>query len=166
MDHVQTISIQQVAKPARQVIIKRGIHANDYFDYCSEVGCHVWETLANMDSLLGEPVCLWLPDAYKKPQTSIYVQGVEVAIGHSQKIPEGFDIISLPAALYLAFQGEPFKEEDYAQAILAVQRFMDCYDPSAIGCQWDDENPRIQLEPRSQRGYIELRAVKPLTVNG
>ena len=25
---------------------------------------------------------------------------------------------------------------------------------------WDDTNPRIQLEPRGERGYIELRAVQ------
>lgn len=25
---------------------------------------------------------------------------------------------------------------------------------------WDDNNPRIQLEPRGNRGYIELKAVK------
>ncbi len=37
------------------------------------------------------------------------------------EIPEGFDVISLPAAEYLAVQGEPFREEDYSQAILAVQ---------------------------------------------
>ena len=37
---------------------------------------------------------------------------------------------------------------------------MEEYDPTVIGYQWDDENPRIQLEPRGERGYIELRAVK------
>lgn len=37
---------------------------------------------------------------------------------------------------------------------------MDSYDPSVIGYRWDKENPRIQLEPRGARGYIELRAVR------
>ena len=27
-----------------------------------EVGCDVWVTLLSMDSLCGEPVCLWLPE--------------------------------------------------------------------------------------------------------
>ena len=26
--------------------------------------------------------------------------------------------------------------------------------------EWDDENPSIQLEPRGERGYIELRSIK------
>lgn len=34
------------------------------------------------------------------------------------------------------------------------------YDPSLIGYAWDDSSPRIQLEPRGNRGYIALRAVK------
>ena len=51
---------------------------------------------------------------------------------------------------------------DDAQAILAVEQAMDRYDPALIGYQWDDREPRIQLEPRGQRGYIELRAVRPL----
>lgn len=34
------------------------------------------------------------------------------------------------------------------------------YDPSVVGYKWDKENPRIQLEPRGERGYIELVAVK------
>ena len=38
---------------------------------------------------------------------------------------------------------------------------MERYDPSIIGCSWDDTNPRIQPEPKGTRGYIELRAVKP-----
>ena len=57
----------------------------------------------------------------------------------------------------------PFREEDYAQTILGVERAMDRYSPALIGYAWDDENPRIQLEPRGERGYIELRAVKPLS---
>ena len=40
---------------------------------------------------------------------------------------------------------------------------MDGYDPSVVGYCWDDENPRIQLEPRGQRGYIELRAVRRIS---
>ena len=71
-------------------------------------------------------------------------------------------MISLPEADYLMFQGEPFAEEDYCEAITAVQQAMNKYDPAVIGLAWDDENPRIQLEPRGERGYMELRAVRRL----
>lgn len=165
MENLQNIFVQVIRKPKRKVIIKRGIHAKDYFEYCAEVSCDVWGMLMSMDSLCAEPVCLWLPEAYQKPETSVYVQGVEVDFDYSGTIPEGFDLISLPEAEYLAVQGEPFKEEDYAQAILSVQYSLEHYDPAIIGYEWDSENPRIQLEPRGERGYIELKAIKRRTVN-
>ena len=153
------IFIQVIHKPARKVLCKRGIKAEDYFPYCEEVGCDVWGLLLSMDSLCGEPVSLWLPEQYKKLGTSTYVQGVEVDTDYHGAVPEGFDVIDLPEADYLMFQGEPFAEEDYCDAITAVQQAMDGYDPAVIGYVWDDSNPRIQLEPRGNRGYIELRAV-------
>ena len=155
----QNVFIQVIYKPRRKVIMKRGIKADNYFDYCGEVGCDVWGMLLSMDSLCGEPVCLWLPEQYKLPETSTYVQGVEVAEDYDGVIPEGFDVITLPDADYLMFQGEPFDEEDYCDAIFAVQNAMNRYDPTVIGYCWDDLSPRIQLEPRGERGYIEMRAV-------
>ena len=160
MSNLQTIFVQVVHKPERLCIIKRGVRAEDYFPYCEEVSCDVWGILMSMRSLCGEPVCLWLPEQYKKPNTSTYVQGVEVETDYMGIIPEGFDVIHLPEAEYLMFQGQPFREEDYCEAIQAVQHAMDSYDPAVIGYRWDDENPRIQLEPRGERGYMELRAVR------
>ena len=160
VSNIQPIFIQLVRKPKRLCVIKRGRCAEDYFPYCEEVSCDVWGILTSMKSLCGEPVALWLPPRYRKPDTSTYVQGVEVETDYSGVIPEGFDTIHLPEAEYLMFQGQPFREEDYCAAIRAVQTAMDGYDPSVIGYRWDDENPRIQLEPRGRRGYIELRAVR------
>ena len=160
MKKTNNIFIQVIHKPERKVICKRGISAKDYFPYCEEVGCDVWGILLSMDSLCGEPVCLWLPQQYKKPNTSTYVQGVEVSADYAGPVPEGFDTILLPSADYLMFQGEPFAEEDYCDAIASVQQAMDNYDPAVIGYVWDDSNPRIQLEPRGTRGYIEMRAIK------
>jgi len=160
MENTKNVFIQVIEKPARKVIIKRGKAANEYWSYCQEVGCDVWGILTSIKSISGEPVCLWLPPKYRKPDTSEYVQGVEAAVDFNGEIPEGFDLIELPAAKYLMFQGEPFAEEDYCEAIQAVEAALDKYDPAVIGYTWDDENPRIQLEPIGTRGYIELKAVK------
>jgi AraC family transcriptional regulator len=160
VSNIQPIFIQLVRKPERLCVIKRGRCAEDYFTYCEEVSCDVWGILTSMKSLCGEPVALWLPPRYRKPDTSTYVQGVEVETDYSGVIPQGFDTIHLPEAEYLMFQGQPFREEDYCAVIRAVQTAMDGYDPSVIGYRWDDENPRIQLESRGRRGYIELRAVR------
>lgn len=160
MENVKNVFIQCIEKPERKVMLKRGVKAADYVTYCEEVGCDVWGLLTSVRSISGEPVCLWLPKAYRTPGTSEYVQGVEAAVDYDDVIPEGFDVITLPAAKYLMFQGEPFAEENYCQAIEQVQQAIVKYDPAVIGCQWDKGNPRIQLEPVGTRGYIELLPIK------
>ena len=160
MGNLKNVFIQVIEKPARKVIIKRGVKASDYFAYCEEVGCDVWGLLKSIKSISEEPVCLWLPSEYRIPGTSEYVQGVEVAENYDGIVQEGFDVIKLPATKYMMFQGEPFAEEDYCQAIEEIWDSMKKYDPSVIGYSWDDSNPRIQLEPIGTRGYIELRAIK------
>ena len=157
---IRNIFIQVIEKPARKVIIKRGINADEYFSYCEEVGCDVWGLLTSIKSISGEPVCMWLPKKLRNPVTNEYVQGVEVENDYSGSVPEGFEVIELPAAKYLLFRGEPFAEEDYAQAITEIWQAEKKYDPAFIGYEWDEENPRIQLEPRGERGYIELVPVK------
>lgn len=85
---------------------------------------------------------------------------MEVAVDFCGHIPEGFDVIELPASKYLMFQGELFEKEDYCRAIEVVQRSIDKYAPSIIGYNWDNTILRIQLEPIGTRGYIELNAIK------
>ncbi len=160
MENVQSIFIQHIVKPARKAVIKRGVKAEDYFTYCEEVGCDVWGLLTSMDSLCGEPVCMWLPNNLVRPGTSVYVQGVEVPSDFSGAVPEGFEVIDLPECDYIMFQGEPFREEDYCKAISALQTSVNRYSPELSGWQWDSGNPKIQLEPRGERGYIELHPVR------
>ena len=156
MENTKSVFIQTIEKPARKVLLKRGKQAADYFAYCEEVGCDVWGLLQSIPSISGEPVSLWLPKAYIKPGTSEYVQGVEVPLDYSGVVPEGMEAVEFPAAKYLMFQSEPFQEEDYCEAIDALQAAAAKYNPSSIGAKWDDKNPRIQLEPIGTRGYIEL----------
>ena len=112
--------------------------------------------LLRMDSLCGKPVCLWLPERFKKPNTSTYVQGVEGLTDYTGPVSEGFDVIELPTADYLMFQGEPFAEEDYCDAISAVQQAMNGYDPDIIGYCWDDSNPRTLVPLIDMKG-IQIR---------
>lgn len=66
MEGHNTVFIQKIRKPLRKVLVKYGIQATDYFSYCAEVGCTVRGILLSMDSLCGEPVCLWLPEKYSR----------------------------------------------------------------------------------------------------
>lgn len=162
MSDTRNIIIQVIEKPARKVIIKRGVEATDYWSYCNEVGCDVWGLLTSIKSISGEPVCLWLPKYLRKPATNEYVQGVEVEKDYSGEVPEGFEVIDLPAATYLLFRGEPFVDEEFANAIGEIWKAERQYNPEFIGYAWDDGNPRIQLEPIGSRGYIEMVPVKKI----
>ena len=162
MSEVKSVFLQVVEKPERKVIIKRGKEATEYFKYCEEVGCDVWGLLCSMKAISGEPVCLWLPKNYIKAGTSEYVQGVEVAMDYAGEVPDGFDLIELPKCKYIMFQGEPFEEENFGEAIGQVWDSIKKYNPESIGYAWDDNNPRIQLEPIGTRGYIELHPVKSI----
>lgn len=162
MSEVKNVFLQIVEKPERKVIIKRGKEATEYFKYCEEVGCDVWGLLCSMKSIGGEPVCLWLPKSYIKAGTSEYVQGVEVAMDYQGEVPNGFDVIELPRCKYIMFQGEPFEEENFGEAIQQVWAAIKKFDPQTIGYAWNDSDPRIQLEPVGARGYIELHPIKSI----
>ncbi|MBR4832455.1 MAG: helix-turn-helix transcriptional regulator [Butyrivibrio sp.] len=162
MSEIRNVFIQVIEKPARKVILKRGIEATEYWSYCKEVGCDVWGLLTSIKSISGEPVCLWLPEKMRKPITNEYVQGVEVETDYKGIIPEGFEAIDLPAATFLLFRGEPFQEEKYEAAIGEIWEAEKKYNPEFLGYEWDKDNPRIQLEPIGERGYIELVPVKKI----
>ena len=162
MQEVKSVFVQLIEKPERKAIIKRGKEATEYFRYCEEVGCDVWGLLCSMQSICGEPVCLWLPKSYIQEGTSEYVQGVEVALDYKGEIPAGFEVIELPKCKYIMFQGEPFEEENFGEAISQVWEAIKKYNPQSIGYAWDENNPRIQLEPIGTRGYIELHPVKSI----
>lgn len=160
MEKVSNVFVQVVEKPARKVVIKRSKSAEEYFEYCNQVGCDVWGVLTSMCSAGGEPVSMWLPEKLVAPNTGLYVQGVEKDMSYIGPVPEGFEVIELPAAKYLMFRGEPFAEEDFEQAIDALWQAEKKYDPAVIGLEWDNCNPKIQLEPIGTRGYIEYLPVK------
>jgi AraC-like DNA-binding protein len=158
----QTIFVQVIERPKRKAIIKRGIKADEYFTYCEEVGCDVWGMLQSVPNALYEPVGFWLPPSMRKPNTSEYVQGVEVPESYQGVVPEGFELIDLLPSMVMIFQGEPYEEEAFMDAIGAVWDHIGTFDPKLYGYTFDLSQPRFQMEPRGYRGYIEGRPVKSL----
>lgn len=149
--------------PERKLILKRGITATEYFKYVEEVGCEVWGLLCSFKEALYEPVGLWLPEKLISKGTSRYVQGVEVNKDYNGVVPDGFEVINLPACEMMLFQSQPFKDEDFGKAIEQLESTIDDYDPSQQGYEWDLENsPRIQMSPQGYRGYMEGPPVKVL----
>jgi AraC family transcriptional regulator len=158
-----TIFVQVLDRPARKLILKRGIKAADYYAYCEEVGCDVWDVLSGIQPALNEPIGMWLPENLQDPGTSEYAQGVEVQLDYSGSIPEGFDLIELPACKMMVFQGPPYDDAAFEEAIGSVWESMTNYKPEIYGFKWADaDGPRFQLEPQGYRGYIEGRPVRAL----
>jgi AraC-like DNA-binding protein len=158
MSEVNTIFVQVVDRPARKLILKRGVNAKDYYAYCEEVGCDIWDELCNIKQALFEPIGMWLPDNLQKPGTSEYAQGVEMPANYSGPVPQGYEIIDLPACKMMIFQGQPYDDAKFEEAIGSMWETMKNYNPEIYGFQWADEDgPRFQLEPQGYRGYIEGR---------
>ncbi|MGJ0705459.1 helix-turn-helix domain-containing protein [Enterococcus avium] len=156
----KNLHVRLIEFPARKLILLRGKKAKTYIEYAQEVGCDVWGILASIKEALYEPVGLWLPESMQTEETSVYAQGVEVPLDYQGLIPEGFDVIELSACTMLLFQGDPYDEVRFDEAIEAVMEQINTYDPSINNCQWaEKEGPRIQLEPQGYRGYIEARPV-------
>ncbi len=160
---MKSVFVQVIERPERKVLLKRGIKAEDYFSYCEEVGCDVWAVLSSVKEAIYEPIGMWLPKHLIKDGTSLYVQGVEVALDYDKEIPEGYELIELPPCKMMIFQGEAYNDDDFMDAIGEVWNHIDKFDPSVYGYQWAAEDaPRFQLAPMGYRGYIEARPVKAI----
>lgn len=163
VENVQTVFTQVIKRPARKFILQRGKKATGYFEYCEEVGCDVWGVLESLKGAMYEPIGAWLPEKLRTPGTSEYVQGVEVPLDYSGPVPDGMEIIELEPCHVMVFQGPPFPDEKFGEAINAVWKAMDQFNPTLYGWQWaDDEAPRYQLAPIGERGYIEARPVREI----
>ncbi len=156
-----TLFVQVIDRPARKLILKRGIKATDYFEYCDEVDCRIWGLLCSIKEALYEPIGIWLPNSLRPAGTSRYAQGVEVGADYNGVVPQGFQIIDLAPCKMMVFQGQPFEDELFYEAFREVNEAVDRYNPELYGFEWADEDaPRFQLEPQGYRGYIEARPVR------
>ena len=156
-------------RPARKLILKRSKKAENYFEYCGEVGCGTsntsepWEILEKIKEALYEPVGVWLPENMRPDGTGIYAHGVEVPANYKGIVPDGFDVIDLQPCKMLVFQGESYDGEFYQDAIGAFTEHVKNFNPEVYGYQFADElAPKMQLQPEGWRGYIEMRPVRKM----
>lgn len=157
----KTVFVQVMERPRRKVLLKRGVKATEYFAYCEEVGCDIWPLLVSVKEALYEPVGMWLPQHLIAPGTSQYVQGVEVPLDYANEVPQGLEVIELPACKMMVFQSEPYNDDDFSEAIGEVWEHIEHFDPVLYGYRWAPEAaPRFQLAPLGCRGYIEARPVE------
>lgn len=56
-----------------------------------------------------------LPEKLRTPETSEYVQGVEVPLDYAGPIPNGMEIIELEPCHMMVFQGPSFPDEEFGE---------------------------------------------------
>jgi AraC family transcriptional regulator len=163
---LKPVFVQVMERPARKLMLYRAKKATHYFEYCEETGCGEgapWPVLCSVKEALYEPVGMWLPDHLIRSGTSLYVHALELPLDYDKPLPEGFELIDLPEALYMIFQGQPYEDDNFQAEVGQVMDFIDDFNPGLYGYAWDPQAaPRFQLAPMGYRGYIEGRPVKAL----
>jgi len=160
--NLKPVFVQIVERPARKVLLRRGIKAPGYFEYCDEVGCEVWGVLSSVKEALYEPIGMWLPLSMRKGGSE-YVQGVELPLDYDKPVPEGYELAELPPCKMMVFQGPPFEDDDFEEAIGELWEFVKTFDPKLYGYEWaENDAPRFQLAPMGYRGYIEAKPVRAI----
>ena len=156
------VFVQVIERPERKALVKRGIKADEYFAYCEEVGCEVWGLLTSVKEALYEPIGMWLPVSMRNG-ASEYIQGVELPLDYSKPVPEGYELTEFPPCKMMVFQGPPYNDDDFEDAITELWEFINSFDPKLYGYEWaPSDGPRFQLAPMGYRGYIEAIPVIPL----
>ena len=162
-DQTSVVFAQVIERPARKAIIRRGINATHYYEYCDELGCDVHAELTSIKEALYEPIGMWLPPKLIAPGTSLYVQGVEMPADYDGPVPEGYELIDLEPCMMMIFQGQQYDDEYFEEEVGMVMKAIDNYDPEPFGFVWaSDAAPRFQYAPLGSRGYIEGRPVRQI----
>lgn len=170
MENKATVIFTQIVeRPARKLLVYRSKNAPFYNEYCAETssvhpeGCDSpWEYLCGVREALYEPIGIWLTESLRLTEKGVYAHGVEVPVDYAGKIPEGFDLLDLPPCKYLIFQGEPYDDEKYGEAVNACMMNIEKFNPEVYGYEFDEDMPRFQLAPMGWRGYIEGRPVREI----
>jgi len=166
MSNENTVFVQIFYRPKRKLILKRGYEASNYYEHGEEVGFHFWRVLSNIKGAIYEPAGFWLPENLRIQGTSKYVLGVEVPFDYKGSIPNEMEIITLEECTYLIFQGPSFLPDMMEQAICEMEGTIENYDPTVYGWRWADEYaPKIEYDPKPERGYIFARPVKAIKSN-
>lgn len=155
------VTAEYVVKPPCKLIIKRGVKSTDYFSYCDEMGCDIWDELEKLKNRLDKVVFVTLPDFLVKSGTSNVGAAAETPCDYSGEIPDGCDVIALPEYTVIRFCGEPYRDENwYGGAHAELDEAMKAYNPTADGYEFAfDLYPQFQYPAPAKDG---VKALKPV----
>lgn len=133
-----TCTVTIVDHPAAQLLVQRSTQASEYWSYCEEMGCE-WEgLLASIPERLCDPALVTLPPSMVLPGTSPIAAGVELPATWSGPVPDGYELVELPAQTSAHFVTQTFEnEDDYARVIELLDEAVAQYDPAPFGYRVD-----------------------------
>lgn len=160
----RTVTVTVIEKSARKLVLKRGIKSTDYFSWCAEIGCDAWELMSTITPALDKVAFVKLPPHLVIKGTSKAACAIEVSLDFDSYIPEGFDIIELPAHLMMLFQGAPYENEEwYGEAHSELRRAIKNYVPELYGYEFAKHSaPHFYYGTSAKTGCREMIPVRPL----
>ncbi len=163
----RTVTATFITKPARKLIIRRGVLSTDYFSFCEEIGCDIWDILEKTPHRADDVSFVMLPAFLTSEGTSGVGCAVEVPCDYHLPVPEGCDIIDLPAQAMLWFQGAPYEDESwYGGAHTELNNAIENYNPELFGYRFaPDLAPKHYFSASAQKGCRALIPVVALRVD-
>ena len=164
MTEPRVVTATLITRPARRLVIRRGIAAGDYFAYCEEIGCAIWDTLAALPGRLDSVAFVRLPPALAEAGKSLAGCAAEVPLDWDGALPDGCSLIALPAHEMLWFQGAPYEEESwYGHAHAEMPAAIAHYCPERYGIRFAyDEAPEFHYGTTARTGCRQLVPVARL----
>lgn len=131
--------VTPVQRPKRKLIFLRAKEAEDYWNFCQEVGCE-WEGLLNSNTEKFDTAAfLTLPPFLQKEGYTSAAAGIEVPLWYDGEIPANCQEAELPPCEMLYFQSQKYEDEqDFGTYIRAVFKAAEEYDYEAYGFVRDD----------------------------
>lgn len=164
MSEIRTVTATFITKPARRLIIRRGILSIDYFSYCEEIGCDIWAVLEKVPDRLDAVSFVVLPEFLVAPGTSKVGCAAEVPVDWRRPLPDGCDLIELAEHAMLWFQGAPYEDESwYGGAHAEMAAAVRGYRPELYGYRFAyDSAPEFHYGASPENGCRQLVPVAAL----
>ena len=143
-----------VERPKRKLLLLRSKKATCYFSFCEEVTCEWHGILNSVAEKFDTCALLTLPPSLVKDGTSNIAGGIEVPFDYAKSLPEGYELINLPACKMMYFLGAPFEhEQDFGEAIGIVFEAIENYQPEMYGYRYaPDIAPHFNFGTGAQSG--------------
>ena len=163
MNNTVTATIQ--ARPKRKMILLYSKTGTDYWSFCQEMGCD-WEgLLLSIPERMDTPAFLTLPERMIPKGSACGAVGIELPEDYAGEIPQGYEMIDLPAGEMMYFQSPPYEKEDaFPEAIALVFAAFEQYRPEDYGYRFAlDQLPMMNFGAFADKGAkiaVPLEGVK------